>query len=87
MSSAWYGSDKERYDYLYSDAELGEWVGALGDAPPGTEHALFLFNNCHRGQAAVNARRMQQLFADRAPFVDVVPPPASPVPTQATLFE
>src|SRR5919206_41585 len=53
-SGNWYLSDKERYDYHYGDDQLGEWVeaaqthGAVG----GTERALFLFNNCHRGQAA-----------------------------------
>src|SRR5262249_46655293 len=68
----WYRSGVERYDYNYSDDELGEWIGELvqRDQQGGTERALFLFNNCHRGQAAVNARRMQQLFGERAPFVD-----------------
>jgi uncharacterized protein YecE (DUF72 family) len=85
----WYRSGVERYDYLYNDDELGDWIGELAqrDRQGGAERALLLFNNCHRGQAAVNARRMQQLFSERAPFVDVVSPMASAVPTQGTLFE
>ena len=25
-AAAWYGAEKRRYDYSYSDAELAEWV-------------------------------------------------------------
>jgi uncharacterized protein YecE (DUF72 family) len=88
-SGNWYLSDKERYDYHYGDDQLGEWVegaqthGAIG----GTERALFLFNNCHRGQAAANARRMRTLFEQQAPDVNVVAPFVAPEPVQRTLFE
>ena len=82
----WYKSDKERYDYLYSDAELGEWVGALGATAPGTEEVLFLFNNCHRGQAVVNARRMQALIGEQAPQLHLVPPAGQAPPEQGKLF-
>jgi uncharacterized protein YecE (DUF72 family) len=85
----WYRSGVERYDYNYSDDELGEWVEELAQRQRqgGTERAMFLFNNCHRSQAAVNARRMIDLIAERAPQLDVVPPAASHAPTQGTLFE
>src|SRR5207302_1418975 len=82
----WYGSDKERYDYQYTDAELGEWVGGLTAAPL-TGEALFLFNNCHRGQAVVNARRMQALVEEQAPQLNVVAPFAQGPPVQRGLFE
>ena len=54
----WYLGDKERYDYDYDDAALGEWIDAASTAAAaGTaERVLFLFNNCYHGQAAVNAR-------------------------------
>jgi uncharacterized protein YecE (DUF72 family) len=84
----WYKSDKERYDYDYGDAEMGEWVEAtqehavLGE----TERALFLFNNCHRGHAAHNARRMRTLFERQAPDLHVVAPFVVPTPVQGTLF-
>jgi uncharacterized protein YecE (DUF72 family) len=83
----WYAGGKERYDFLYSDKELAEWVDAASTAAPGTEEALFLFNNCHRGQAVLNARRLAELFASRAPGVSVVAPFAEPTPVQRTLFE
>src|SRR5262245_34809816 len=73
----WYRSGEERYDYDYSDGELGGWIDELvqRDQEGGTQRAMFLFNNCQRAQAAVNARRMQNLLASRAPHLSVVSPP------------
>jgi uncharacterized protein YecE (DUF72 family) len=84
----WYGSDNERYDYDYDDASLTEWLDAAAAAGEAgaAERALFLFNNCHRSQAADNARRMQALAAARSQFA-VEPPPAPPAPVQRRLFE
>lgn len=82
----WYAGGAERYDYSYSDAELGEWADELARRHAGgrTDRALLLFNNCPRGQASANARRMQALLGERAPALRVVAPPAAPV--QRTLF-
>lgn len=74
-AAAWYGSEKRRYDYNYSDAELSEWADALAAAAPGAERAVVLFNNCYRGQAVDNARRLRALLARAAPEIEVVPPP------------
>ncbi len=84
----WYRGDKERYDFDYDDAALGEWVdAAVAAAAAGTtERALFLFNNCFRSQAAVNARRMQTLMA-RQPGLDVATPPGEAPPVQRSLFD
>jgi uncharacterized protein YecE (DUF72 family) len=83
----WY-SGEERYDYYYTDAELGEWIDELRqrNEEGGTERALFLFNNCQRGQAVVNARRMQALLRTNAPEINLAPPFASPQPQQGLLF-
>jgi uncharacterized protein YecE (DUF72 family) len=62
----WYLSDKERYDYDYSDEALTDWIEALQTTPPGTTSAWLLFNNCHRAQAAANAQRLRQLLAERS---------------------
>lgn len=87
-AAKWYRDGGERYDYDYSDGELGEWIDELvrRDGEGGTQRAMFLFNNCHRAQAAVNARRMQDLFASRAPQLPLVPPAGAEVPTQRSLF-
>jgi uncharacterized protein YecE (DUF72 family) len=82
----WYLSDKERYDYAYDDDALGEWVSAAAAADDVRE-TLFLFNNCHRGQAAANARRLQALFARQAPQLHLIPPFASAPPAQRSLFD
>src|SRR5262249_43519881 len=84
----WYGSDKERYDYSYSHTQRGEWGGELRQHAAGgdTEEALFLFNNCHRSQAAVNARRLRQLLQQQAPDLEVVAPFTGAGPEQRSLF-
>jgi uncharacterized protein YecE (DUF72 family) len=82
----WYGDEKERYDYNYSDVELSEWVTALAEAAPTTRRALLLFNNCHRSQAAHNARRLQALLSRQTGDFFVVPPPVPAQPVQGTLF-
>jgi uncharacterized protein YecE (DUF72 family) len=85
----WYHSDKDRYDYDYRDDELAEWVGALRQAAPRTEQAMLLFNNCHRGHAGANARRMRELLARLPPPVRVVEPFPAPEPgsQQRSLFD
>ena len=39
------GSAAERFDYLYSDEELGEWVGPLRELAGESEQAYAFFNN------------------------------------------
>lgn len=82
----WYAGDKERYDYFYPDEELEEWIDAAAEAAARTDEGLFLFNNCHRSQAVINAGRLRELFAERAPGNEVVAPFAEAVPVQKELF-
>jgi len=65
------GSASERFDYLYSDEELAEWVGPLRELSEQAEQAYAFFNNNatspdgHGGrmaQAAANAKALQQLL-------------------------
>jgi uncharacterized protein YecE (DUF72 family) len=83
----WYKGEKERYDYLYSDAELAGWAQAAQAHEGNTEEALFLFNNCHRSQAVVNARRLRELIESQAPELHVVEPTGPQKPVQRSLFE
>ena len=50
------------YDYLYSDDELQEWAARARSLADRVERLFVMFNNCTRGQAAVNAARMVSLF-------------------------
>jgi len=62
---AWFGtSTAERYDYLYSDAELRELRTRLMPHPPSVQQALVFFNNCHAGAAAKNALRFKELLRE-----------------------
>jgi uncharacterized protein YecE (DUF72 family) len=65
------GSAAERFDYLYSDDELEEWVGPLRELAGQAEQAYAFFNNNStspdgRGgrmaQAAANAKALQRLL-------------------------
>jgi uncharacterized protein YecE (DUF72 family) len=71
------GSAAERFDYLYSDEELQEWVEPLRDLSEQAENAYAFFNNNatspdgHGGrtaQAAANAKALQRLLqAEKVP--------------------
>jgi uncharacterized protein YecE (DUF72 family) len=67
------GSAAERFDYLYSDEELREWVGPLRELAGEAKNAYAFFNNNatspdgHGGrmaQAAANAKALQRLLQD-----------------------
>lgn len=65
-AAAWYGSDgQERYNYLYSDNELTEWIPKITELSQKSKDVFVFFNNCRDGQAAFNARRMMQLLGIR----------------------
>ena len=65
------GSASERFDYLYSDQELQEWIGPLRELAEGAEQAYAFFNNNatspdgrggRMAQAAANAKELQRLL-------------------------
>ncbi len=70
-------SAAERFDYLYSESELREWVRSVRELAEGAEQAFAMFNNNGRSpappglgedewiaQAPVNAARFKELLAD-----------------------
>lgn len=52
----------DRYDYLYSEAELREWVVKIKAMAQAARKTYVFFNNCHAGQAARNAAMMKELL-------------------------
>ncbi len=57
--SKWYTGDaKERYDYLYSEDELQEWLPKISTVAEQTEKIFLFFNNHRKGQAITNARML-----------------------------
>ncbi|HET9252830.1 MAG TPA: DUF72 domain-containing protein, partial [Candidatus Eisenbacteria bacterium] len=51
-----------RYDYLYSEDELKEWVEKIRDLAANTKKTFVFFNNCHAGQAATSAKLMRRML-------------------------
>jgi uncharacterized protein YecE (DUF72 family) len=64
------GSASERFDYLYSEEELTEWVGPLKELSQQAEEAHVLFNNNNRSrvggrevaQAPTNAEMLRDIL-------------------------
>jgi uncharacterized protein YecE (DUF72 family) len=56
------GSGGDRYDYDYGEEELREWVRKIGELASQARRTYLFFNNCHAGQAARNAKMMQDLL-------------------------
>jgi uncharacterized protein YecE (DUF72 family) len=66
-------SAAERFDYLYSDEELQEWVEPLRELAAQAQNAYAVFNNNNRSaaagggfvaQAATNAKQLQRLLQE-----------------------
>jgi uncharacterized protein YecE (DUF72 family) len=66
------GSAAERFDYLYSDEELAEWVDPLRELSSQAQEAYVVLNNNNRSrvggrevaQAPTNAEQLRTLLAE-----------------------
>jgi uncharacterized protein YecE (DUF72 family) len=58
----WTGDNASRYDYLYDNGELEEWVQRIRLILERVPLLLLFFNNHWRGNAAQNAREMRLLL-------------------------
>ncbi len=63
----WTGDNETRYDYCYSDEELGPWADRLVDlaASPEVREVFGFFNNHRRAQAVRNAEAFEAMLAER----------------------
>jgi uncharacterized protein YecE (DUF72 family) len=61
--------DQLRYDYNYSERELTEWVAKLNELAKQAKQTYLFFNNCHAGQAARNAKLMEELLRRSNPLL------------------
>ena len=52
----------ERYNYLYNDKELSEFMPKINKIAAKTKTTFVFFNNCHGGQAVKNALRLTELL-------------------------
>lgn len=64
----WWGKDPSlRYDYLYSKAELAEWLEKIRRSDAKARKVFVFFNNCHAGQAAKNAQMLREMLGQPLP--------------------
>jgi uncharacterized protein YecE (DUF72 family) len=61
----WKGDNASRYDYLYSDSELDEWLGKIDQMSRNSHVLVLVFNNHWRGQAVNNADQLATLLQNR----------------------
>lgn len=52
----------DRYNYLYSAAELQQWVQTVTEIDEKCERTIVIFNNHFRGQAVVNSLQLSALL-------------------------
>jgi uncharacterized protein YecE (DUF72 family) len=59
----WYGTDsRTRYDYLYTEDELREWVPRIKEMTGQTDKLFVFFNNHAKAQAITNAKMLINLL-------------------------
>jgi uncharacterized protein YecE (DUF72 family) len=58
----WRGDRSTRYDYEYSREELEDWLKKVAELAEKSRRTYLFFNNCHAGQAARNAKLMQEML-------------------------
>ena len=59
----WFNAPLEtRYNYLYSDKELEEFIPEIDKMDKSSKKTFIFFNNCHAGSAAKNAVKLKQLL-------------------------
>ncbi len=61
----WKGDNSSRYDYLYSDDELVDWMSRVLRIMEKSRYLIVAFNNHFRGQAVRNANRLRHLITER----------------------
>lgn len=63
----WWGKDRqswERYDYLYTEEELSEWLPKVERVEEGSDRTYVIFNNHYKGQAPTNARMFEKMLRE-----------------------
>jgi uncharacterized protein YecE (DUF72 family) len=64
----WQGTNTTRYDYLYEESELVQWIARIEKIIEAAKILLIAFNNHYKGQAVQNARQLKELLVKRGSF-------------------
>lgn len=76
-AATWYARTRtsgERFNYLYSRAELAEWAERIGRLAEEVEEVHALMNNNHANYAILNARELMELLGLAPPATSTPPP-------------
>ncbi len=77
-SRMWYAKVKttaERFDYLYNEDELREWVPRVGELASAADAVHVLFNNNAQDYAVRNSSQLRLLLREGLPGLEVVASP------------
>jgi uncharacterized protein YecE (DUF72 family) len=58
----WYKKNIDRYDYLYNNNELKDFTKDIKNILGNVSKIYAFFNNCHAGQAVINAKMLVNLM-------------------------
>jgi uncharacterized protein YecE (DUF72 family) len=58
----WKGDNTSRYDYLYTDEELSDWIDRIKEIVQKVKILMIAFNNHFKGQAVKNARQLKEIL-------------------------
>ena len=62
-AAKWYGGEgSERYDYLYSEQELYEWLPGIRELEGNSQITVIAFNNHPKGKATANGKMLASLL-------------------------
>jgi uncharacterized protein YecE (DUF72 family) len=80
-SKMWWNhsTPSERYDYLYNDKQLDEWIRRIKQTSSTAKSTYVFTNNCHLGQSVVNALHLHKQLG--------LPKPALPPGLAPEMFE
>ncbi len=85
-ADTWFANDvptHERYNYLYSDAELAPWVKRISRSGESADDVFVFTNNHYKGQAPANALQLRAMIEGRD--VSVPQPLAEAFPQLKTI--
>ena len=66
----WQGTNETRYNYLYSEEELKEWLGRIASLLKQSTRTHIFFNNHPQGKAVKNALQLKTLLETHLPLFE-----------------
>jgi len=61
-AATWWNGGHRRYDWEYTESELGEWLDRIRQLAAETDKTYVFFNNCYMGRAVKSARLLRRML-------------------------